>query len=95
MVYYKNMAVNEHMALRIDSGGRVVIPAAVRRAFGVEPGQTIAARFEDRRLVLEPRDVVVERIRKRFQSVPPGVSLTAELFAERRAEAKREQLDSQ
>lgn len=48
----------------------------------------------DGRLVLEKREAVLERLKRRFSHIPPGVSLVDELIAERRAEARREEAGS-
>jgi bifunctional DNA-binding transcriptional regulator/antitoxin component of YhaV-PrlF toxin-antitoxin module len=69
----------------------VVIPAALRRALGLATDDTMVARVEGRRLVLEPTDATLERLRRRFGDVPDGVSLVDDLTAERRHEARREQ----
>jgi AbrB family looped-hinge helix DNA binding protein len=70
--------------------GRLVIPAAIRRELGLAPGAVLAARVEDGRLVLEPREVALSRLRGRFQTVTASVSLADELIDERRKEARRE-----
>ena len=41
--------------LQVGPQGRIVIPAAVRQSLGIEPGDTLVARVEDGRLVLETR----------------------------------------
>jgi AbrB family looped-hinge helix DNA binding protein len=84
------MARNEGRAVIVGPQGRLVIPAAIRRQLGVAPGAILAARVEDGRLVLEPREVVLSRLRERFQRVTAGVSLADELIDERRKEARRE-----
>lgn len=78
------------VTVRIDPQGRVVIPAPLRQAMGVGPGDTLIARFEDHRVVLETREAVVARIREMVRHIPPTVSLVDDLLAERRAEARRE-----
>ncbi|MDP3895048.1 MAG: AbrB/MazE/SpoVT family DNA-binding domain-containing protein [Mesorhizobium sp.] len=77
--------------LRIGDGGRVVIPADMRAALGVKPGDTLVARVVDGELSLMSQKSAVRRAQqlvRRF--VPEGVSLVDELIAERRAEAARE-----
>lgn len=76
--------------VRVGRQGRVVIPADVRRALAIEAGAHLALRVEGGRIILEPRDKVVERLRRRFAEVPDDVDLVAELQAERREEALRE-----
>ena len=53
------------------------------------PGETLVARIEDDRLVLEKPESVEHRIRERFRKFE-GRSLARELIGERRAEARRE-----
>jgi AbrB family looped-hinge helix DNA binding protein len=84
------MAPDEGQTLIVGPQGRLVIPAAIRRELGLAPGAILAARVEDGRLVLEPREVVLTRLRRRFQKVTAGVSLADELIDERRKEARRE-----
>lgn len=71
--------------------GRLVIPSEIRRELGIAPGDVLLALVEDQRLVLEKREAVLQRLRRRFARIPPGVSLVDELIAERRAESKREE----
>ena len=70
--------------------GRIVVPAVLRRRLGIEPGRVLIARAEDDRLVLEPREVILDRLLRRLGSVPESVSLADELIAERREEARQE-----
>jgi AbrB family looped-hinge helix DNA binding protein len=77
--------------LRIGPQGRVVIPARLRRELEIEPGETLMARVESRRLVLERRDEILERLRSELRDArPERGSVVDELIAERRAEARRE-----
>lgn len=41
--------------------------------------------------VAKEQDAVLQRVKRRFSHIPPGVSLAEELIAERRAEADREE----
>ena len=70
--------------------GRLVIPAALRRSLGFEEGDTLVAREEAGRLVLEKPEMIKQRLKARFAQVPNDRSLVDELIAERREEAKRE-----
>ena len=69
--------------------GRVVIPAALRRALGFHAGDELVARSEDGRLVIEKPDVIKRRLKARFEAASDR-SLSAELLKDRRAEAKKE-----
>lgn len=70
--------------------GRLVIPAALRQLLGFEEGDTLVAREEAGRLVLEKQAMVKQRLKARFAQVPNDRSLADELIAERREAAKRE-----
>ncbi len=78
--------------LQVGPQGRIVIPAAVRQSLGIEPGDTLVARVEDGRLVLETRAHLLARFSARFAGarMPPADggagSVVDELIAERRAE---------
>ena len=76
--------------VRIGAQGRVVIPAALRKALKFKPGDRLVARKVGESLVLERRETVERRLRERFRHVPRDVNLADELIAERRAEAARE-----
>ena len=76
--------------MHVGPQGRVVIPAHLRRELGIHPGETLLARIEEGRLVLERPEQVLARLRERFALVPPEVSLADELISQRKEEAKRE-----
>jgi AbrB family looped-hinge helix DNA binding protein len=76
--------------VQVGAQGRVVIPAALRKALNLKPGDRLVARSEGNRLVLEKREAIVERLQAMFAHVPSEFSLVDELIAERRAEATRE-----
>lgn len=76
--------------VHLDSQGRLVIPAPLRRSLGFESGDNLIARMEDGRLVLEKADTIKQRLKSRFARLPLTTSLAEELIAERREAAKRE-----
>ena len=80
------------MPIEIHLGpqGRLVIPATLRRLLGFAPGDTLVARSEDGRLILEKREAIQRRLKARFAHLQQATSLADELLAERREEAKRE-----
>ena len=80
----------EWWRVRVDTRGRVVIPAAVRRAFGLQAGDERVARLEAGCVVLETRAAIARQLHDLFARIPPDRSLSEELIAERRAEARRE-----
>lgn len=72
--------------------GRITIPAPVRRAAGIEPGQRLVAYVEDGRVVLEEWGHLLRRVQARVAASTaghPGAAVD-ELIADRRAEAARE-----
>ncbi|TAM61748.1 MAG: AbrB/MazE/SpoVT family DNA-binding domain-containing protein [Rhodanobacter sp.] len=76
--------------VQIGAQGRLVIPAALRKALHLEPGDRLIARQEGETLVLERRGAIAKRLQDRFRHIPQKVSLVDELIAERRAEAAKE-----
>ncbi|WP_116043069.1 AbrB/MazE/SpoVT family DNA-binding domain-containing protein [Amycolatopsis palatopharyngis] len=72
--------------------GRVTIPAPVRRAAGIEPGQQLVAYVENGRVVLEEWGHLLRRVQQRVAAATadhPGLA-SDELLADRRAETARE-----
>ena len=63
----------------------MVIPAALRKALKLKPGDRLVTRKVGDSLILERRETVEKRLRERFRHMPGNVSLTDELIAERRA----------
>ena len=83
--------VAERFDIQVGPQGRVVIPARLRKALGLEPGDRLVAGVDGQRLILERREAVLARLQDSFaDAVPAGVSLVDELIAERRSEASRE-----
>lgn len=65
--------------------GRLVIPAEVRRALGLVPGERLHLHLSGSRLVLErPPDAIAE-LRQLGAELARGRSLVDELLAERRS----------
>ncbi len=76
---------------KLGEGGRVVLPAAFRRALGVKPGDNLLLRLEDGEVHLTSLRAGIRRAQTIVrQYVPATRSLADELIAERRAEAARE-----
>jgi AbrB family looped-hinge helix DNA binding protein len=79
-----------HAEVRLGVQGQLVIPAALRKSLGFEAGDTLIARLEDGRLVLEKLETVQRRLKSRFSHLRKDTSLADKLIAERREEAKSE-----
>jgi AbrB family looped-hinge helix DNA binding protein len=75
----------------------VTIPAQVRRAAGIEAGQTLVVYVEDGRVVIEERAHLLTRIQDEAIRAAAAAGHTGsavdELIADRRAEAAREDAD--
>jgi AbrB family looped-hinge helix DNA binding protein len=78
------MVAKLHTRVTLGEQGRIVVPAEMRRALGLRPGDQLVVRTEDNRLLIEKVEAVEQRLLARFAGVAPGVSLVDELLAERR-----------
>jgi AbrB family looped-hinge helix DNA binding protein len=83
------MALPENV-VNVGPQGRIVIPARIRRELGLGEGSLLAVRTEGGRLILEPREEVLRRVRGRYARVAGKKRLSEELIRERRTEARRE-----
>jgi AbrB family looped-hinge helix DNA binding protein len=76
---------------QIGEKGRIVIPAAIREALGMDVGDSVILRIEDDELRIS---TIRGRIRRAQRNVrhlaPPGTLVSDELSAERREAAKNE-----
>ena len=76
---------------KLGKGGRIVIPAAMRKLIGVSEGDELILRYRDGRLeIMTVRQAVQEAQNLVSRFVPEDRRLVDELLAERRAEAERE-----
>jgi AbrB family looped-hinge helix DNA binding protein len=83
--------MNAEIRMRVNENGRVVIPAAYRKALGIKAGDQVILRMEDDELRITTMKRRLERAQRRIRRyVKPDVSLADELIAERREAAKRE-----
>ena len=77
--------------LKIGEAGRIVIPAEMRSAMMVKPGDTVTAEVVDGEFRIVSPKVALKRVQALAEKYKkPGVSVVDELIAERRAEARRE-----
>jgi AbrB family looped-hinge helix DNA binding protein len=82
-------------ATTLDSAGRVVIPAAIRKRMGIKPGDEVMLWFEvaENELRIYTREHGIRKAQEIVCSrIPAHISLVDELIAERREEARREDL---
>lgn len=83
------MPPSAHAVLGND--GRVLIPAALRDAAGIERGARLFLRVEGEQIIVESFPATLRRIQRMLAPYKvPGVSIVDELIADRRAEAARE-----
>ena len=81
----------EAQRVKIVDGGKLVIPAAMRRELGITTGDTVLVDVDDGELRVRSVPKALERARAILRKyVPEGVGLADELIAERRREAERE-----
>jgi AbrB family looped-hinge helix DNA binding protein len=89
--FVEGVTMNVETKTKINENGRVVIPAAYRKALGIKAGDEVILRMEDDELRITTMKRRIERAQRRIRRyVNPGVSLADELIAERRDAAKRE-----
>jgi AbrB family looped-hinge helix DNA binding protein len=80
----------DYTRLKIDSAGRIVIPAEMRAAMLVKPGDTVTAEVVNGEFRMVSPDVVLQQIRSLAQQhKKPGVDEVDEFIADRREEARR------
>lgn len=76
---------------RLVSGGRLQIPARVRRELGLKDGDAVIMETVKGELRVRPYRDVLAGIQARLRKyIPESMSLADELIADRRAEADRE-----
>ena len=76
---------------KLGPGGRIVIPAAQRKALGLREGDELLLRIQDDELRIVSQDRALRRLQEAVaRHAKPGELLSERLIAERRAEAERE-----
>jgi len=83
------MTSRRAMKAKVSTKGWVVIPAALRKRFGLKPGSLVEFEESDERILIAPvnRDVVEDL----FGKLAGPVSLRDALIEERAKELKREE----
>ena len=90
---WHNLNMADTAVVRMGPQGRIVVPAELRRELGLDEGSTMTVVVKDGRLILEPRSIVLGRLRERFSGVPLPTDLADELVADRLEEAQLEGTD--
>lgn len=80
---------------KIIKGGKIVIPAELRRELGFADGDRLVLEREGESLVIKSYHQVVREVQAAFRPFKPkdGSSLVDDLIAERREEARLEDAD--
>ena len=76
---------------KLVSGGRLQLPAEIRRALSLSDGDTVLLEVVDGEIHVRPYRDAVTRVQAKLRKyVEPGRSLSDELIAERRVSAENE-----
>lgn len=76
---------------KVTQGGRIVIPADMRRRLGIEVGEDVSIALDGESLRILTQKESIKRAQAVVSKfVPKGVSLVDELIADRRREAANE-----
>jgi AbrB family looped-hinge helix DNA binding protein len=87
----KPQAIPGEVRVKIDAGGRIVIPAEFRRAIAAEDGDNVTLRLEGDELRIVSTAANLRRAQEMVaRYVPKDVRLVDEFLADRRREAARE-----
>jgi bifunctional DNA-binding transcriptional regulator/antitoxin component of YhaV-PrlF toxin-antitoxin module len=77
--------------VKLIEGGKLIIPAPMRRSLGITTGDVVTIEIDDGDLRIRTLDKALARARAIVRRhVPEGQSLVDELSADRRAEAARD-----
>ena len=79
--------------VRLDSAGRIVVPAGFRKALGISAGQELVMALDEGFVRLQTIDAALERVRviaRRRRRSRSDASVVDEFIAERRREAASE-----
>jgi AbrB family looped-hinge helix DNA binding protein len=77
---------------KMTEGGRIVIPAEIRKRLGMQIGETFSLEIDkDESLRILSRKQSLRRAQQLFRKhVPEGISIVDEFIADRRKEAESE-----
>ena len=78
-------------SVRVDSSGRIVLPAEIRSRLHIEPGAELIVSEESDGLKVKSYEQVLRELQTYYQSlVKPGELVSEQLLQERRQAATRE-----
>jgi len=76
---------------KVIAGGRIALPADIRRSLGLQNGDTVLFELEGDEVRIRPARSALRRIQERLREFAPQEGLVSdELIADRRAEAARD-----
>jgi AbrB family transcriptional regulator, stage V sporulation protein T len=92
MTYHDKSLDRPIYSAKLIKGGKIVIPAELRREFGLKEGDTLVLEREGGGIAIKSYEQVVREVQAKFKAMLGGQSrsMVDELIAERRAEAARE-----
>ncbi len=92
MTYHDKSISRASYSAKLIKGGKIVIPAELRREFGFNEGDTLVLEREGDGLVIKSYAQVVRDVQSTFKAMLADQkrSMVDELIAERRADAARE-----
>jgi AbrB family looped-hinge helix DNA binding protein len=81
----------ERFTVKLDSSGRILLPAKVRKQLNVREGSELIAKLDKQQLVLNTRAEALRQVQEFFsRRRPAGVLWSEEIIKDRRREARRE-----
>ncbi len=86
--YLLDMEASENPELlELDPNGRIIIPAALRRALNIKSGDKLVAWVKEGQLIIRSRAELLRELRAKFRRNPGEESLTRTLRRARNREA--------
>jgi AbrB family looped-hinge helix DNA binding protein len=77
--------------LKVDSSGRIVLPAEARARNHIAEGDTVVVTEDTKGLHIKTRDQIVAEAQAYFAKLaPPGALLSEEILQDRRSEIERD-----
>jgi AbrB family looped-hinge helix DNA binding protein len=89
--YFEGFRMAEFIRSKVSDAGRVVIPAELRKEFGIEEGEDVVFSKDEHGIRIITLREAIRQAQDYFCSLAPaGVSLSDELLRDRREEAAQE-----
>jgi AbrB family looped-hinge helix DNA binding protein len=76
---------------KVIAGGRIALPAEMRRALGLQNGDTVLFELQGDEIRIRPARSALKRVQERLKAFAPKEGFVSEeLIAQRRVEAARD-----